>query len=197
MSETAPEPQTEGGGGGNILTAKYFGLPGFVWLGGAAILAYFLFFRNKSSASTSGTTSGGTSGSGSGSETGGNITVNVPKNRSQPVNAASGSTSPNGANTPGQGGQTGTPNPQPTPTPAPSTGSSTTTTTTPATNNVTVPNVVGQRLATATGILTAAGLREGGASQISGISQTVISQDPAANTSVAAGSMVTLRTSSS
>jgi hypothetical protein len=188
MSEAPPEtaPPAAGGstGGGNILTNKYFGMPGFVWLGGAAILAYFLFFRNKSSSSTAATpSSGSTSG-----ETGGTI------NFTNPVNNTDGSTSPNGTNTPGQGGQTGTPNPQPTPVPNPSTGTSTTTSTTPATNNVTVPNLVGQRLAAATGILTALGLKEGGANQVAGVSQTVISQNPAANSSVTPGSMVTLRT---
>lgn len=184
--DNAPAP--EQGSGGNILTNKYFGMPGFVWLGGAALLAYFLFFHNKGSSSTS-TPATGTSGSTSG-ETGGTINFVNPT----PVNNNSGGTSPDGSNNPGQGSQSGTPNPQPTPATPPSTTSTTTSGTTPAQNNVTVPNVVGQRLATATGILTASGLREGGANQVSGVSQTVVSQNPSAGTSVVQGSMVTLRT---
>jgi hypothetical protein len=96
------------------------------------------------------------------------------------------------------------PTPPATTTTAPSsgqsgTGSSSTTTTGSgaSTPTVVVPNVVGQRLDVATGNLTAAGLKEGGASQISGVSQTVISQTPSAGTQVAQGSMVTLRTKSS
>jgi hypothetical protein len=199
VSEAPPDTGgAPSAGGGNVLTTKYFGMPGIVWLGGAAVLAYFLFFRNKSSSAASGTGTASGSGSGSSSgETGGtiNFTPN-PTGTSQwrPVNNTDGSTSPSGTNTSGQGGQTGTPNPQPTPTTNPSSGTSTSTSTTTATTNVTVPNVVGQRLATATGILTAAGLREGGANQVAGVSQTVVSQNPAANTSVSPGSMVTLRT---
>jgi len=64
----------------------------------------------------------------------------------------------------------------------------------PNNNTVTVPNVVGQHLATATGMLTAVGLKEGGANQIKGRTSTVISQNPSAGTMVASGSMVTLRT---
>jgi hypothetical protein len=197
VSEAPPDtggaaPSTSGG---NILTTKYFGMPGIVWLGGAAVLAYFLFFRNKSSsASGTGTATGSGSGSSSG-ETGGTINFTPSSgNNWRPVNNTDGSTSPTGTNTPGQGGQTGTPNPQPSPTTNPSSGTSTSTSTTTATTNVTVPNVVGQRLATATGILTAAGLREGGANQVAGVSQSVVSQNPAAGTSVSPGSMITLRT---
>jgi hypothetical protein len=188
MSEVPPEnaPAPTQGSGGNILTNKYFGMPGFVWLGGAALLAYFLFFR-KSGSSSSSTPASGTSGTGSSGETGGTINFT-------PVNTHSGGTSPTGTNNPGQGSQSGTPNPQPTPGAPPSTTTTTTSGTTPAQNNVTVPNLVGQRLATATTILTAAGLREGGANQVSGVSQTVVSQSPAAGSSVVAGSMVTLRT---
>lgn len=36
---------------GNFVTRKYFGIPGYMWIGGVALLAYFLFFRNKSSSS--------------------------------------------------------------------------------------------------------------------------------------------------
>lgn len=190
MSEAPPDTGAapEQGSGGNILTNKYFGMPGFVWLGGAALLAYFLFFRNKSTtAAATPASSGSTSG-----ETGG--TINFVQPQSAPVNTSTGGTSPTGTNNPGQGSQSGTPNPQPTPSTPPSTTSTTTSSTQPAQNNVTVPNVVGQRLATATGMLTAAGLREGGANQVSGVAQTVVSQSPGAGTSVVQGSMVTLRT---
>lgn len=52
MSEPMPEPV----GGGNILTRKYAGVPGFVWLAGAILIGY-LFLRNRgsSSSNTSGT----------------------------------------------------------------------------------------------------------------------------------------------
>lgn len=93
---------------------------------------------------------------------------------------------------PNQDSQSGTYNPQPKPWVQPSTGSMTTSTSNGP--SVIVPNVVGQRLATATGLLTAAGLKEGGANQVSGVSQTVVTQNPAAGTSVTPGSMVTLRT---
>lgn len=71
-----------------------------------------------------------------------------------------------------------------TPTPSP----------TPNPNTVTVPNVVGMHLADATGVLTSAGLKEGGASQVKGKTSIVITQTPAANSLVAPGSMITLRT---
>lgn len=72
----------------------------------------------------------------------------------------------------------------PTPTPTP----------TPTPNTIAVPNVVGMHLADATGVLTAVGLKEGGASQIKGKTSTVVTETPSAGTQVAPGSMVTLRT---
>lgn len=106
MSEMPPEPAQ--GGGGNFLTQKYMGIPGVVWLGGAAILAYFLFFRNKSS--SSGTTP---------TETGGTINLNVPTGSGyRGFNTGLGSTASNPANNginPGQPQVSGAINPQPTP----------------------------------------------------------------------------------
>jgi hypothetical protein len=55
MSEMAPE---SGGGGGNLFTGRIMGIPGVVWLLGAGVLAYFIFFR-KGSAGAGGSTSGG------------------------------------------------------------------------------------------------------------------------------------------
>lgn len=137
MSEmnTAPPPPPEGGtGGGSFLTQKYYGIPGIVWLGGAAVLAYFLFFRNKSSSSSSGS---GTSSNGAGGEINiGTLGTNSEQagrqgNRWAPVNNSSGGSSPVSQQqgpqlappgqsgypwqNPGQGSQSGTPNPQPTP----------------------------------------------------------------------------------
>jgi LysM repeat protein len=123
----APEPTAPSSGGGSFLTTKYMGIPGIVWLGGAAILAYFLFFRNKSSSSQGSSSSGG-----GGTSSTGDITFTPPANRIQvgiptangqaaPVNTTSGSTSTEPGNNqglnPGQANPVGTPNPQPTPTP--------------------------------------------------------------------------------
>lgn len=74
------------------------------------------------------------------------------------------------------------------------TANSPTPTPTPNPNTVSVPNVINMHLADATGILTAAGLKEGGASQVKGKTSIVVSENPAAGTMVAPGSMVTLRT---
>jgi PASTA domain-containing protein len=60
----------------------------------------------------------------------------------------------------------------------------------PPPTGILVPNVVALRLADATGALTAAGLKIGGAKQIKGVSQVVTSQNPSAGTSVQAGSTV-------
>lgn len=143
MSETMPEQTTQdSGGGGNFFTKKYMGIPGIVWLGGAAILAYFLFFRNSSSSSSSGTS--GTSGTTSGSS--GTINVNPLPSQGgnwQPLNTDSGSVSQSSSNTnalspnQGSGTNTGTPNPQPQPTTTPAASSSTTSTTTTATQPTT------------------------------------------------------------
>lgn len=70
MSDMAPEPAT-GGGGGNPLTKKFGGIPGYVILGGALIIGY-LFLRGKSSSSSASPSSSG----GGGTSTTGNITIN-------------------------------------------------------------------------------------------------------------------------
>lgn len=57
---------------------------------------------------------------------------------------------------------------------------------------VNVPNVVGLRLADAWGALQAAGLNIGGAAQVKGESQVIVSQSPVAGTQVAKGSTVTV-----
>ena len=117
MSEPMPEP-APAEGGGNFLTQRYMGIPAVVWIGGAAVLAYLLFFRNKSSAATGSTANSGT-------ETSGTVTLNAPPTQlyvpvasGNPVNLASGGTAPSGNNqgrNPGQGMQSGHHNPQPTP----------------------------------------------------------------------------------
>lgn len=116
MSEPMPEPPPEGGGGGNFLTQKHFGLPGIVWIAGAALLAYFLFFR-KSGGAAGPSSSGG----GGTADTGTiNLYTGGPGQSSAPITTDSGSsaadTSNNGLN-PGQGSQSGIFNPQPTPSP--------------------------------------------------------------------------------
>jgi outer membrane biosynthesis protein TonB len=46
MSEPMPEVS-----GGNILTRKYAGIPGYVWLAGAALIVYLVLRSRSSSAS--------------------------------------------------------------------------------------------------------------------------------------------------
>lgn len=53
-------PEEEGMQGGNIFTNRIMGIPGVVWLIGAGVLAYFIFFRNhRGSSEGSPSTSGG------------------------------------------------------------------------------------------------------------------------------------------
>jgi LysM repeat protein len=124
MSEMPPEePQAEGEG--NALTKKYMGIPGVVWLGGAAVLAYFLFFRGKGSAS----------GAAQPAETGGTINLNVPTGGHRGFNTTQGSTAANPANNgidPGQPQVSGAINPQPTPVTPGLTATQTTNTPSPA-----------------------------------------------------------------
>jgi LysM repeat protein len=125
--------------GGNFLTQKYFGMPGIVWLGGAALLAYFLFFRKSGSGSS------GSSGTSSGSDgTSGAVTFNQGtgqggyNNNYAPLNTSTGSTASNPVNNglnPGQPQVSGAINPQPVapvPGAAVTTASSTTTAATTA-----------------------------------------------------------------
>lgn len=56
MSEMAPEPGADGGGG--MLTKKIMGIPVVVWVGGIALIAY-LYLRNRSGSAGSPSTSGG------------------------------------------------------------------------------------------------------------------------------------------
>lgn len=139
MNTAPPPPSGEGGGGGSFFTQKYYGIPGIVWLGGAAVLAYFLFFRNKSSSSSSGTSTDGAGGEINIGTLGTNSAASQESSRQQgqavnrwaPVNNSSGGSSPQGQQqgpqlaapgqsgypwqNPGQGSMSGTPNPQPTP----------------------------------------------------------------------------------
>lgn len=121
--EQAPPPQQDPGGGG-ILRQRYLGIPGVVWLAGAAFLAYFLFFRNK------GSSGGGTSSSGNGQSTTGDISLTPGTTtidltgQTSPINTPEGGVSVDQDNSglnPGGPGVTGTPNPQPSPNPTPKT----------------------------------------------------------------------------
>lgn len=85
--------------GGSPLTRKYGGIPGYVWLIGAGVLAYFLFFKGSSSPSGTSSNPSGTSDNSSTDLSG--STINPPSN---PVTV-------NLTN--------GTPNPQPKPKPPP------------------------------------------------------------------------------
>lgn len=75
------DPESPGGGMG-----KPMGIPWFVWIGGAAVLAYFLFFRN-SSASTPGTATDTSGDITTGSTTldKGAVTINVTQGTSEPT----------------------------------------------------------------------------------------------------------------
>lgn len=138
MSEPVPEAPPEQGG--NFLTKKIMGMPGIVWLGGAALLAYFLFFRKGSSSSSGTSGTSGTSG-----ETSGAVTFNQGTgqggytNNYAPVNTTTGTTATNPANNglnPGQPQVSGAINPQPTP---PVTGASATTATSVTTKATPAP----------------------------------------------------------
>jgi Fibronectin type III domain len=68
-------PEDEGAGG-NFLTARIMGIPAIIWIAGAGILAYFLFFRNSgSSSNTSGQPQGGSATGGSGTINTGATTI--------------------------------------------------------------------------------------------------------------------------
>jgi hypothetical protein len=101
MSSMAPETGTSGGGT-NFFTQKIMGIPGVVWLIGAAAIAYFLFARSSSSSGSAGSpsTSGG----------GGTITTGQTTIDQGAVQVSVSQTGPSGAS-----------NPQPTPTPTPKT----------------------------------------------------------------------------
>jgi LysM repeat protein len=105
MSEMAPEGGVPGQAGGNFFTRKYMGIPGIVWLAGAAILAYFLL-RGKTG------TSGATSTAGSGTSTTGNITLQPGTTTIKAQYGPNSSASTSGASH-------GTHNPQPHPSPRP------------------------------------------------------------------------------
>lgn len=113
MSQMATEPAT--GGGGNFFTAKIMGIPGVVWLIGAAAIAYFLFARSSSS---------GSAGSPSTSGGGGTVTTGQTTIDSGAVQVSVSQSGPPQSTTPPTVTNPGGPisNPQPTPTPTPKTG---------------------------------------------------------------------------
>lgn len=103
-----PEGSDPGAGGGSFLTRRIAGLPAIVWVGGAALLAYLLFFRGARSGS------GASSSGGGGTSSTGDVTF-TPGSTS--VTITGGGT----AHGPVATGTTGTPNPQPKPVPPPRT----------------------------------------------------------------------------
>lgn len=121
----APPPQQAPAQGG-FFTQKYLGIPGVVWLAGAAILAYFLFFRNKAS----GGGAGGTSTGGGGTSTTGDIQLQ-PGTETIDLTGTTAATGTGVTNTapdtdvvnnpppPGNPIPQPTPNPQPSPKPPP------------------------------------------------------------------------------
>lgn len=81
------EMQTEMTQAPSVLTRTFAGVPGWAWLIGAGVVAYFLFFRNSTASGTSAGASA-SSGTGSPSSSGftlnpGNVTINA-SNADQP-----------------------------------------------------------------------------------------------------------------
>jgi PASTA domain len=156
------DPEQQNGG---FMSSKIMGIPVPVLIIGGALIAYFLFFRNSSSSSSGSGASSSTSGTNT--LTTGNTTVDTG---AVAVTVNGGSTSEESGNSnPGTS----------TPTPA-------------STTTVTVPNIVGQRGATAKSTLEKAGL---GVSQSpkttpKGKTTKVTSQNPKAGAKVAKGSIV-------
>lgn len=136
----------EGGqpGAGNIFTNRIMGVPGIVWLIGAGVLAYFVFFRNKSQSAGSPSTSGGggTISTGNTRIDKGAVTVTVQQNPNASQSETSTSTTTNSS-----GNSGGNPQPKPKPKPRAKTGKS-----------VKIPNEKGQRAAFAISDLEALGL---------------------------------------
>jgi LysM repeat protein len=128
--DTGPGPEPTG----NPLTTKHMGIPGWGWMIGAAVVAYLLFFRNKSGASGTGTSaSGNTSTTGNISIGPSRETIITGSDQTATSTASSSSTS-----AVSQPSQSGTPNPQPTPSPPTKTSTTTTKVTTPAKPSTTV-----------------------------------------------------------
>lgn len=103
-----------------MLTARYGGVPGWLWMAGAAAIVYFLFLRNKSGGG------GPSSSGGGGTSTTGDISIQPGTTTIQVQGSDIGSTgagpvtvpNPNPVpvdNDTGQGSGSGVPNPQPTP----------------------------------------------------------------------------------
>lgn len=87
----------EGGStGGNFLTKKFAGMPGWLILAGAALLAY-LIFRSKSSSTSGSSTTSGTAPQTTGDISIGpntpNITINAPYTATQSATGTSSATS--------------------------------------------------------------------------------------------------------
>lgn len=64
------DPEAPPGGGGGLMGSKIMGIPTIVWVGGVALIVYFLFFRNSSGSASGVSTSGG-----GGTATSGNTTI--------------------------------------------------------------------------------------------------------------------------
>lgn len=121
MAEMAPEQGGEPGGG-NFLTRRFGGIPGWLILAGAGVIAYLVFFRNKSSSgSASSSGGGGTSTTGDIQLQPGTETIDLSGTSSPTTSIANPAPVEPEDNDVGQPSQTGTPNPQPTPSPPPRT----------------------------------------------------------------------------
>lgn len=68
------------GGGGSFLTQKWLGLPAIVWLGGAAVLAYFIMSRSSSTPANSTSGGGGQIHTGKTTVQSGAVRINVNAN---------------------------------------------------------------------------------------------------------------------
>lgn len=154
------DPEQPGGGG--MMSSKILGIPTIVWVGGIALIVYFLFFRNSSQSAGSPSTSGGggtIDQSGTTRVESGAVQITVTQNPQDN----------DGDSDDGSG------NPQPRPKPK------------PRTKKVTVPNVVGRTYAQAAPVITKAGLKPHKRFAFTG---PVTSETPKAGSKVPRGSTV-------
>jgi PASTA domain len=181
------DPESQQGGGG-IMSGKIMGMPSLVFVALVAAAAYFLFFRNKSTASAGGTSDAGSSDtltSGATTVDTGAVQVTVNAGGSGDAGGGGGGGSVSGGGSSGGGSSGGGSSPgggNPQPSPPQPTGTAT----------VTVPNITGERGEAGKDILAAAGLKlkQSPPGSPKGKTTTIISQNPKGGAKVAKGTTV-------
>lgn len=160
-----------GSGGGGLMGSKIMGIPTIVWVGGIALIVYFLFFKNANSGSTP-TTSGnpGTNTQTTGATTldSGAVTVTVNQTGADDTGDQPSPPVVGGGTGSGGGGSTTSP------------------------NEVTLPNEIGKRGEAGQNALKALGLKtkQTPARTPKGKTTTITSQKPGSGTKVPKGSTV-------